>query len=79
MGPGAWWFVLGGALTATAIVALFRALREADVSLVSPIVAAQPLIILLLSTVVLRGIERLNRRIVLGSVTTVIGLVLVAT
>lgn len=78
MGPGAWWFVLGGGLTATAIVALFRALREGDVSLVSPIVAAQPLIILLLSTVVLRGIERLNRRIVLGSVTTVIGLVLVA-
>lgn len=78
VGPGAWWFVLGGVLAATAIVALFRALREGEVSLVSPIVAAQPLVILLLSTVVLRGIERLNRRIVLGSLTTVVGLILVA-
>ncbi len=78
-GRGAGWFVVGGALAATAILVQFHALERGTVSLVSPIVASQPLFVFFLSTVLLRRIERLTVPIVVGGLATVIGVVLVAT
>lgn len=78
IGHGASWFVAGGALASTAILVQFHALEVADVSLVSPIVAAQPLIVFVLSAVLLRGIERLTVPVVLGGFTAILGVILVS-
>ena len=78
-GRGAGWFVVGGALAATAILVQFHALERGNVSLISPIVAAQPLFVFFLSTILLRRIERVTVPIVIGGLATVVGVVLVAT
>jgi uncharacterized membrane protein len=78
-GRGAGWFVVGGALASTAILVQFHALDRGNVSLVSPIVAAQPLFVFFLSAVLLRGIERVSAPVVIGGLATVVGVVLVAT
>jgi drug/metabolite transporter (DMT)-like permease len=78
VGDGAAWFVAGGILTSTAILVQFHAFRRGDVSLVSPIVAAQPLFILVLSAFLLRGLERVTPPVVLGALATVAGVLLVA-
>jgi drug/metabolite transporter (DMT)-like permease len=78
IGNGAGWFVAGGVLASTAIVVQFHALEVADVSLVSPIVAAQPLIVFVLSAVLLRGVERLTVPVVLGGLTAIVGVILVS-
>lgn len=77
IGVGASWFVLSGAAIAGAILSLARALRTADVSEVSPIVAAQPIGVLVLSALLLRGVERLTLRIIGGSASVVVGTLLI--
>lgn len=77
-GPSAGWFGLSGFFASLALIAQFNALRTGDVSVVSPIIAAQPLAVLLLSAVFLGGIERLTTRTVVGGTTIVAGAVLVS-
>lgn len=56
---GRWWplFCVSGALTGTAQLALFQALRFGDVAVVGPISSLSPLVVLLVSRFLLRGIE----------------------
>lgn len=77
-GPTTYWFVLGGALSSLALLSQFRALETGDISSISPIVASQPLAVLLLSWIFLRGAERLTMSIVFGAVAIVAGTILVS-
>lgn len=77
-GPGIRWFVLSGALAGVANLALYTALDKGDVSLVAPTVGSQPLMVFILSALLLRGIESINRSTVLGGVLIVGGTVLVS-
>jgi uncharacterized membrane protein len=62
----------------SAILFLFHALDRADVSLVAPLVATQPLFVLLLSALILRHLERRERSTVLASLVVVGGTILVS-
>jgi transporter family protein len=77
-GRTAGWFAMSGFFASLALIAQFNALTTGDVSVVSPIIAAQPLAVLLLSTIFLGGIERLTARTVAGGTTIVLGAVLVS-
>lgn len=72
------WFCLNGVLIGTAQLALLRALSTGDLSIVSPIVASQPVIVIVLSALVLRDIERLRWGSVAGAVLVVLGVALLA-
>lgn len=76
-GPGWQWFILTGALAGFGVLSVFRALHAGEVSVVGPIIMAQPLIVVLLSAIFLRDIEKLTWRIVSGAALTVLGVILV--
>lgn len=77
-GPDIRWFVLSGCLAGVANLALYTALDKGDVSLVAPTVGSQPLIVFILSALLLRGIERIDRSTVLGGILIVTGTTLVS-
>ena len=66
-------FAGGGVLLGVALLSLYRALDATEVSIVAPLIAAQPLAVLLLSLVLLRGVERLRWVMVGPGVLVVIG------
>lgn len=76
-GRGVLWFALAGLLSAGAILALIAALDGGDVSVVSPIIAAEPLGVIVLSALFLRDIELVTKRVVLGATAVVMGTVVV--
>lgn len=78
VGPSAPWFVASGVLASTAVLVQFHALELADVSLVSPIVAAQPLVVFALSAALLRGFERITLPVIAGGLAAVAGVILVS-
>jgi drug/metabolite transporter (DMT)-like permease len=71
---GAGWFVVTGLLNGAMVLSIYCALATGPVHIVAPIVATYPVFTLALSTVLLRQ-ERLSRRLVLGVVLTVAGIV----
>jgi len=77
-GRGAPWAVVSGILIGFASLTLVAALDNGDVSVVSPISATQPLMIVALSRVALRGIEVLRLGTVLAGLLVVAGTVLVS-
>ena len=77
LGKGAGWFAVSGAFQGLGLLALFGALEAGNVSLVGPIVAAQPLAVVAFSALLLRDVEAVTRAIVIGCVLTVVGVVLV--
>jgi drug/metabolite transporter, DME family len=72
------WFAASGVLMAFALIALFSALEQGEVSLVSPIVASQTLVVFVLSVIFLRDVERIGLRVVIAGTATVLGVVLVS-
>ena len=76
-GPGWQWFLLAGVLAGLGVLSAFRALGSGDVSVVGPIIMAQPLVVVVLSALFLRDLERLTWKIVTGAVLTVLGVVLI--
>lgn len=72
------WFCLNGVLIGTAQLALLSALSSGDLSVVSPIVASQPVIVIVLSALVLRDLERLRWGSAAGAVLVVLGVALLA-
>ena len=64
------WFAATGLLNGAGVLLMYVALSRAPVSLVAPVVAAYPLVTVLLSAVFLRD-EPLNLRVVLGTLITV--------
>lgn len=71
-----WWYVLHGVLTGTAQVAVLFALRSGDISVVSPIVAAQSVIAVALGALVLKQFEQMTLKVVLGVHLVFAGIVL---
>lgn len=78
-GKGAWWMALSGAFSAAAFISVTRAFEQGDVAVVTPIVAAQPLPVLLLSAIFLRSIDQIDVRIVIGTIGVVGGTLIVST
>ena len=76
-GAKPWWFVGSGILSAIASVCLYDALLIGDAVVVIPIVCATPLFTMMAGA--LLGLETLTRRIVLGVVIAVAGVILVST
>jgi drug/metabolite transporter (DMT)-like permease len=68
---------LAGICQGIAIASLFQALSRAPVTVVSPINASSPLITLALAHLFLRHLESLNLFLVLGTLLSVAGVVLV--
>jgi drug/metabolite transporter (DMT)-like permease len=77
-GKGYWWFLLSGVLVAMALMSAFLALEKGDVSVISAIVASQPLAVLLLSVLFLRDLEKVNATTLLAGTIIVCGTVLVS-
>jgi drug/metabolite transporter (DMT)-like permease len=71
---GVAWFALTGVLNGGAVLLMYAALNIAPVSLVAPVVAAYPLVTVLVSAAVLRE-EPLTRRMLAGVVITVLAIV----
>ena len=71
------YFAMSGTLTAVALLALFAALRMGRVVVVDPLAATAPLFTALFAAVLLRDLERVTTRVVLGAVLIVVGVVLI--
>ena len=68
---------LAGLLQGIAVASLFHALSRAPVTIVTPIYASQPIIALALAAVFLRQMESLNWVLVVGTVLSVGGVIMV--
>jgi drug/metabolite transporter, DME family len=75
--PGLGFLALSGVCESVAYLTMWRALARADVSLVSPLVHAQPLFTVVLTAIFLRDVERMTWRIVLASLLIVAGVMFV--
>lgn len=72
---GAAYFAGAGIFSATGVLLLFTALERGQVVVISPVVATNPLFTLVMAAVLLRGVERITARVVVGAVLVVTGVV----
>ena len=70
-------FVAAGLAENGAVFMHVVALGLGTVSVVSPLYSASPIFVVLLSLVFLRGVETLNRRAIVGTLLTVLGVALI--
>jgi len=68
----------GGLFSAGGVMLMFLALQRGEVIAVSPVLATNPLFTLAFALVMLRGVERVTARIVLGAVLVVCGVVILS-
>jgi DME family drug/metabolite transporter len=76
-GPSLGYFVLAGVAENVGVFLLLLALSYGTVSVVAPLASVSPIFVLVLSFFFLRGIEMLNRRIVVGTLLIVAGVYLI--
>ena len=74
---GALYFAGAGIFSATGVASMFLAIERAEVVVVSPISSTHPLFTLLFAAIVLRDLERVTLRIVLGGLMVFAGVVLI--
>ncbi len=72
---GAAFFAAAGVFSATGVLLLFIALSRGQVVVISPVVATNPLFTLVMASVLLRGVERITMRVVVGAVLVVAGVI----
>lgn len=72
------WAALAGLASSAGIILLFLALDRAPVVVVSPILAVNPLIAIVLGQLFIRRMERLTWRLVLGAMIVVAGVAVIA-
>lgn len=72
---GTMFFVLAGLFSACGIMLMFQALKRGEVVIISPVLATNPLFTLVFAAALLRGVERITPRIVLGALLVVAGVV----
>lgn len=77
-GRNARWFIASGSFMGAAILLMFHALQGAAASVVGPIIATQTMFVFLLSTLLLRQLERVTLETVISGATVVAGTVLVS-
>ena len=75
---GARFFALGGLFSAMGVVLLFQALSRGVVVIVSPIAATNSLFTMFFAAFMLRGVERITPRVVLGAALVVAGVVVLS-
>lgn len=73
------WLFTGALVNTAAILSVFSALNVGKVVRVEPLIACNPLLTILLAGILLKEIERLSTRIIIGATVTVVGTILVAT
>jgi len=73
------WYFAAGVFNTGAMLAVFYALSEGKVVIVEPIVAANPVVSVVLTAVFLKDLESISTRVVMGAVCTVAGTLLVVT
>ena len=71
------WFALSGICSSIGVLLLYLALDNAPLVVVSPVVAINPLITLVLTHLFLRNLERITLRTMLGSGLVVLGVLIV--
>jgi uncharacterized membrane protein len=69
---------LAGVFIAVGLISVFNALETGDISVVGPVIVAQPLVVVVLSGIFLREHEVVTKRTVVGAVLTVLGVILLA-
>ena len=70
-------FAGSGALTAVALFSLFAALQQGRVAIVDPLAATAPLFATVFAAVFLRDLEQVTRRVVVGALLVVLGVVVI--
>lgn len=75
---GCAWFFAAGLGNTAAMISVFYALSLGKVVIVEPLVAANPVLSILLSAIFLKDLEVITPRVVVGAALTVVGTVLVA-
>lgn len=73
------WYLAAGVFNTGAMLAVFYALSIGQVVIVEPIVAANPVLSVLLTAIFLRDLESISARVLVGAICTVAGTVLVVT
>jgi drug/metabolite transporter (DMT)-like permease len=74
---GALFFAGAGVFSATGVAALFLAIERAEVVVVSPVSSTHPLFTFLFAAILLRDLERITPRIVIGGLLVFAGVVLI--
>jgi drug/metabolite transporter (DMT)-like permease len=72
------WAALAGLASSSGVIFMFLAMSKAPVVVVSPILAVNPLIAIVLGQLLIRRMERLSWRVVLGAVIVVAGVATIA-
>ena len=72
------WAALAGLASSAGIILMFMALDRAPVVVVSPILAANPLIAIVLGQLLIRKMERITWRLVLGATIVLAGVAIIA-
>ena len=73
-----WIFVLGaGCASAFGVSCWYLALTIAPVVIVTPVIAANPLVTIFLTAIFLRNVEKVTPRVILGAGLVIIGVVLI--
>jgi DME family drug/metabolite transporter len=73
------WLLPAGLFNTAAMLAVFYALSFGKVVIVEPLVSSNPVLTLLFTAIFLRDLEALSLRVVIGSLLTVVGTILVVT
>ena len=71
------WLFPAGAFNTTAMLSVFFALSHGKVVIVEPLVSSNPVTTLILTSIFLRDVESLTRRVIIGAALTVSGTILV--
>ena len=71
------WFALSGVFSGSGVCLLYLALDRSPLVVVSPVVAINPMITLLLTHVLLKRLENISMRTILGSCLVVTGVIVV--
>lgn len=79
VGRSAGWFVISGCSAALSSLFIFQAFEGGGgISVVTPIAASSPLVVLVLSTVFLRNLEQIRLSVVFSAVIVVVGVALLS-
>ncbi len=73
------WFLAAGLTNTTAMISVFYALSFGPVVIVEPLIGTNPFMAILLSSIFLRDLEAITKRILVGAACTVGGSILVIT
>ncbi len=73
------WYLAAGVFNTAAMLSVFYALGVGKVVIVEPLVAANPVLSLLLTAIFLKDLEAITLRVLIGAICTVVGTILVVT